>query len=296
MSRLRRFGWRLYALPALMVLTLLVAVDTATDAGSSDGERVGTSSQAQERRAEHPPVGEPPVSEVPVDPAEVDVPSAELPDGGDFTEEGEHTWEVLDGSAEPVGEGDEHYAYTIEVEDGIDPASYGGNDAFAETVEAILSDPRSWIGSGNVTFERVDGQDTQPDFRISLTTPKTSRHADVCGYVIEYEASCYRRDIDRVVINLARWVRGAVAFDSDIGMYRQYLVNHEVGHALGLPHVGCAEDDALAPVMMQQSFGVDNDYVAELNEGIPGEESTVPSDGKTCRPNAWPNPQADTDD
>ncbi|MDV6013862.1 DUF3152 domain-containing protein [Haloechinothrix sp. LS1_15] len=300
-SRIRRLGWRMYALPALVVVTMAVVLDVGGGAEDVGGERGGASAYQSDSEAggaageEGAEEREPPVAEIPAEVGDVDVPSAELPDGGDFTSEGEHDWTVVDGSGEPVGDGAEHYTYTVEIEDGIDPAEYGGNDAFARTVDAVLADPRSWIGSGDVTFQRVDGSEVEPDFRVSLTTPATARHPDVCGYTIEYEASCYRRDIDRVVINLARWVRGAKAFDADIGMYRQYLINHEVGHVLGLGHVGCADDGELAPVMMQQSFGVDNDYVAKLNEGVPGEQDTVAADGNTCRPNAWPNPQANTD-
>ena len=41
------------------------------------------------------------------------------------------------------------------------------------------------------------------------------------------------------MLNAWRWAQGADAYGSDVGAYRQYLVNHEVGHRLGHSHVGC---------------------------------------------------------
>ncbi len=74
---------------------------------------------------------------------------------------------------------------------------------------------------------------------MSLTSPMTVREG--CGYEIQLEASCYNPDYGsdgqpRVLINEARWVRGAVPFQGDIGSYRQYVINHEVGHAIGYRH------------------------------------------------------------
>jgi hypothetical protein len=95
-----------------------------------------------------------------------------------------------------------------------------------------------------------------------------------------------------VILNLARWVRGAKAYNGDMLSYREYALNHEVGHVFGNGHVGCASQGTLAPVMMQQSFGVTDNYVAQLNQVDPLNKSKVPSDGKTCLPNPWPFPVA----
>jgi hypothetical protein len=67
------------------------------------------------------------------------------------------------------------------------------------------------------------------------------------------------------VINAWRWVNGGPGYERNIDAYRQYVVNHEVGHALGYPHVRCPSPDVLAPVMLQQTLGLDG-----------------------CRPNPWP--------
>ena len=158
-------------------------------------------------------------------------------------------------------------------------------------MDTTLSDPRGWASTNQVSVQRVDARAANPDIRISLSTPDTVHRPEFCGFSIKYESSCWRPSAHRVVINLARWVRGALAFNGDLGLYRQYAVNHEVGHVFGNEHVGCPTNGALAPVMMQQTFGVSDDYVHDLNQVDPGNRDRVARDGKVCRPNAWPYPQ-----
>ena len=67
------------------------------------------------------------------------------------------------------------------------------------------------------------------------------------------------------MLNAERWARGASAYGRDLAGYRRYLVNHEVGHALGEPHRPCPGPGLAAPVMMPQTEGVE-----------------------ACRPNPWP--------
>lgn len=280
------YGWRVYALPVLVVVTALVVFNVARTPSQP------SSTDASGGRANVATTTGPPVatenSAVPVDPK---TGTAVLPQGAPFAQAGTGTWHGIPGSGQKVGTGPHLYHYQIAVEDGIDPASYGGDDAFASTVENILSDPRSWIGGGSISLQRVGPDFKNPDFVVSLTTPNTDHRPDMCGYQIQYEASCWNPDQGRVIINLARWVRGALAFNGDIGLYREYAINHEVGHVFGNQHVGCSANGALAPVMMQQTFGVSDDYVWQLNQVDPSNSTKVAKDGKVCRPNAWPNPQ-----
>ncbi|TNC23191.1 DUF3152 domain-containing protein [Amycolatopsis alkalitolerans] len=289
-NRLRQvtkaYGWRVYALPILVVITALVVFNTAREPAQDVPGSVGTDSNGLTAGSQ--------VSEQPALPPNLNVPTAPLPPGGAFTQAGKGTWHVVplaeDGtSGKRAGTTGRLYRYTIEVEDGIDPSSYAGDDSFARTAEATLSDTRSWIGTGKVSLQRVDARDPDPDFRVRLTSPDTATRADLCGFGIPFPTSCYIRGFHHsVIINLARWVRGALAFGADMGTYRQYAINHEVGHALGKSHVGCQQDGALAPVMMQQTFGVSNDYVAQLNKVDIYNSKAVPTDGKVCKPNAWP--------
>ena len=163
------------------------------------------------------------------------------------------------------------FTYTVEVEDGIDTTTFGGDDGFARMVSETLANPKSWTHNPQFAFTRVDGRSGEPDFRVSLSSPMTVREG--CGYDIPLEASCYNPAYadgqPRVFINEARWVRGAVPFQGDVGSYRQYLINHEVGHAIGYQrHEPCAANGELAPVMMQQTFSTNNNDAARFDPEI----------------------------
>jgi hypothetical protein len=283
---LSAYGWRIYALPIMLVITALVVWDT-TRAPSNEARASGAPANAAVDQGTGDAPQTPDASEKPVTPIDsVNVPTADLPDGAPFTQVGKNTFRVLGAKGPKVGQGTKQtYTYTVEIEDGISAAEVGGgDDAFANLIDRTLADPRGWTGDARIAVQRVENN---PVMRITLATPDTTHR--VCGFAIKYESSC--RSGGRVVINLARWVRGAMAFDGDIGTYRQYAINHEVGHAFGNGHRGCETNGELAPVMMQQTFGVSNDFVAKLNDAVPGSRDPVKADGKVCKKNPWPNPQ-----
>jgi hypothetical protein len=168
------------------------------------------------------------------------------------------------------------------VEDGMQTPEQDA--AFAAEVDATLADPRSWTGGGQVSLNRIDSGD--PDFRISLTSQLTIRSGDHCGFDVPLEASCYNGWAGRVMINDARWVRGAMSYGTDIASYRAYAINHEVGHALGNGHQPCPGSGQPAPVMMQQSWSVSNDDLSSLNPQL------IPHDGSVCVANPYPFPAA----
>ena len=66
------------------------------------------------------------------------------------------------------------------------------------------------------------------------------------------------------MLNSDRWRFMTPTYD-DLGAYRAYLVNHEVGSFLGQGVATCPKPGANAPVMMQQGIDLGG-----------------------CLPNAWP--------
>ena len=284
---LATYGWRAYALPVLVVLTGVVLYQTLTGAPVQ---------QADEMVSGPPTIGSSGTTIVGAPPRgltefDASLPTGVLPAGGPFTEAGDKTWHIVPGTTPKVGEGTaKTFTYTVEVENGVDTSSFGGDEGFARMVTETLDNPKSWTHNPQFAFQRVDTPDAKPDFRVSLTSPATVREG--CGYEIQLESSCYNPvygpDAEpRVFINLARWVRGAVPFQGDIGGYRQYLVNHEVGHAIGYTsHEPCDKNGGLAPIMMQQTFSTSD------NDATRFDPSSVKPDNKTCRANSWPYPIA----
>jgi hypothetical protein len=281
------YGWRAYALPVLIVLTSIVMYQTVT---GTTAPKPAASVQIQ-----GPPVigsvgtailDAPPRGLAAFD---ANLPAGTLPDGGPFTNEGDKTWHVVPGTTPQVGQGTAKvFRYTIEVENGLDPTMYGGDSSFAQMVDQTLDNPKGWTHNPQFAFIRID--EGKPDFRISLVSPMTVREG--CGYEFRLETSCYNPSYgaerqSRVFVNEARWIRGAVPFEGDVGSYRQYVINHEVGHAIGyVKHEPCDKQGALAPVMMQQTFSTAND------DGAKFDPDSVKADGKVCRFNPWPYPIA----
>ena len=157
---------------------------------------------------------------------------------------------------------------TVEFRIAVDGGLRTTAHEFGSVVRGILCDERSWIGSGAVRFR----YDPAGSMLIGLRTPDNA------------EARCYaliRLSVNRfyscgtpqeIVINSDRWFENSPYWPGPLDEYRTMLTNHEVGHGLLLHHSECPRDGAPAPVMMQQSKGMN------LN-------------GNRCRPNPWPLPR-----
>ncbi|MFD6245997.1 DUF3152 domain-containing protein [Streptomyces roseolus] len=139
--------------------------------------------------------------------------------------------------------------YRVQIEDGVDLSARGT----AEEIEAILAHPRSWAAHGRGRFQLVA---SNADFVIRIATPDTADA--LCarqGLDTHGELNC--ETADGVVVNLKRWMLGSPTFAGPPEEYRHLIINHEVGHEIGIrQHMGCGGPGKLAPAMMQQIKGL----------------------------------------
>lgn len=132
-------------------------------------------------------------------------------------------------------------------------------NAAAHEVMAVLSDRRGWTGVQGQSFQLV----TDPaaaEFTVYLASP--GRVQKMCPLDVQMTWSCSAGTT--VLLNTDRWLYRTPSY-TDLAAYRAYMVNHEVGHYIGHGHRPCGGPGKEAPVMMQQSKGLDG-----------------------CRANPWP--------
>ncbi|WP_448617700.1 DUF3152 domain-containing protein [Geodermatophilus sp. URMC 65] len=269
-GRFRRFvtrwGWRAYAIPLLALATVVTLVDlvlsdtgttgSATAAPEPSVAAVAPGAVGPETSAT--PTGTP-TAPVEVDAAPIEAPETAMGAPG-FVQRGAGSVTVVPGSSQVYGTGPLQ-RFVVEVEDGIEV----DGPSFAAAVEETLGDPRSWGNGGRMSFQRV-GEAAAGDFAFRVTLISPGNMERYCpGVGTGGYTSC--RYGDRAVINLARWATAVPDYQGDIPTYRHYVVNHEVGHALGNGHQECPGPGRPAPVMQQQTLGLEG-----------------------CAKNAWPYP------
>jgi hypothetical protein len=178
-----------------------------------------------------------------------------------FPRSGPGTYGYAAGSGDILGTAGPVRKFHVAIESNIKVVAMAD---FLAKVNETLGDDRSWIHGGQYRLQQVP-ENTPAEFTIYLVTSQTSQH--LCaplptgGYT-----SC--RQGPRVVLNLDRWmgsVTDYVKAKIPLETYRTYMVNHEVGHALGHSHQLCPGNGEPAPVMEQQTLGLHG-----------------------CKANAWP--------
>ncbi|WP_234352366.1 MULTISPECIES: DUF3152 domain-containing protein [unclassified Streptomyces] len=165
---------------------------------------------------------------------------------------GPGTFTTARASGDPTGTSGALRRYRVQVEDGIELRA----DGTAAEIQRILAHPQGWAAHGRGRFQLVS-EGEEADFVIRIATPDTA------------DALCLREGLDTggelncettegVVVNLRRWMLGSPTFAGEPAEYRHLIINHEVGHEIGIrQHMACPGPGKPAPAMMQQIKGLD---------------------------------------
>lgn len=118
---------------------------------------------------------------------------------------------------------------------------------FREVVAETLNHPRGWA-QAHLRFREVR---SGGDFTVVLSNAGHLRSfSSVCSSFYSCRVGRY------VVINQDRFRKGSPYFPGTLTEYRRMVINHETGHWLGRGHAYCSGRGKLAPVMQQQSKGM----------------------------------------
>lgn len=133
-------------------------------------------------------------------------------------------------------------------------------ETFKKQVDQTLNDPNGWRRAG-IEFKQVKSGGS-----LTVVLANANQVPSYAPWVCDSYYSC--RVGRYAIINQDRW-KGATPMWNNAGKsirdYRHMVVNHEVGHWLGLFHAPCGGAGQKAPVMQQQSINLQG-----------------------CKPNPWP--------
>jgi hypothetical protein len=230
-NRARIQQHRVWAMVLLVGVLVLLGVAATRNLAAADGPKPSGSSSS------HAPAV---------------IPAPPTPSGMPTT--GPNTFDYATGSSAVMGTAGTLKTYNIAVETNISALGPNAND-FAGSVADILGGEQSWIAGGTLRFQQVPKTSTAPTFTIYLATETTSETmCATSGLHTDKIVSCSMPG--KVVINLSRWLTAVDGYNASLDTYQAFAINHEIGRELGYSNEACPGAGKPAPVMMQQTLGL----------------------------------------
>lgn len=135
-------------------------------------------------------------------------------------------------------------------------------------VRSVLKHPNGWeyafvdknstsnkgksINFKFISWNKLDKIKSKNKIAIRLSTNDTVQR--ICGF--SNKLSCCDMSTKEIWLNFYRWKHGSKESRLPLYKYRNYMINHEVGHALGKLHTTCPCEGCTAPIMMQHTVSI----------------------------------------
>lgn len=141
----------------------------------------------------------------------------------------------------------------------VDPGVKFSSKKFYDIVFKVLNDPEGWKSIDKIDFKFVEPSilEKMPvKNKIPIRLSSNNTIVKECGFSELEKLSCCNMNTKEVWLNYYRWINGAKPSKLSLNHYRSYMINHEVGHALGRLHAKCPCDNCSAPIMMQHTVSI----------------------------------------